>query len=67
MAKLIIEGLTPEQAKELSNWYISQGDQHAEEWFDISEVPLPCSHVQRKGGCMDIHENGDVTLWCHTP
>jgi len=48
MAKLIIDNLTDEQAKELGNWFINQGEQSCEEWFDINEVPAPVSESMER-------------------
>lgn len=63
MAKLIIENLTIEQARTLAHWYEGQGEQRAEEWFDIHEVEVPYSDVGRKGGCM-VEQDDTVTLYC---
>jgi hypothetical protein len=67
MAKLIIEGLTPVQARELANWYEGQGEQDAGIWFECNGEgeDAPLADVGREGGCMITDaESGDVVLYC---
>lgn len=66
MAKLIIDGLTKEQAQTLANWYEGQGEQQADFWFEVNGVETPYAHVSRKGGCME-QDGDDTILYCHTP
>ena len=65
MARLIIDGLTSEQAKELAHWFEGQGEQDCATWFECRDVSNPpTADVQRKGGWMET--NGDDTiLYCH--
>jgi len=48
MARLIIENLSIEQAKELASWYEGQGEQDASVWFEINEIPTPHVDVWRQ-------------------
>ena len=69
MAKLIIDGLTPNQAKVLADWYDGQGEQDASIWFDYNgngdEAPMVDNG--REGGCEEIDADGNVTLHCESP
>lgn len=63
MARLIIENLTLEQAKQFASWYEGQGEQDAAEWFDVNDVPSPYVDVSHKPKWMDV--SGDtVTIFC---
>lgn len=65
MAKLIIDGITAEQAKTLAEWYEGQGEQDASTWFECQdeEIEAPMSDVRREGGCM-AHIGEDTILYC---
>ena len=63
MAKLIIENLTPEQAKVFASWHEGQGEQDAGVWFEDRNVETPLTDVSRKDGWKIVHPNGDVTIW----
>lgn len=41
MARLIFDNLTKEQVKQLASWYDNQGEQDADVWFEIHEIPTP--------------------------
>lgn len=64
MAKLIIEGITAKQAKELARWFEGQGEQDAVPWFEANDVECPMSDCSRKDGCIITDKNGNVTLYC---
>lgn len=56
--------LTPEQAKTLASWYEGQGEQSADEWFDIKGIETPMTNCGRKGGYREIDDKGNVTVYC---
>lgn len=67
MAKLVIENLTPLQARCLAKWYESYGEQEAEIWFDgldYLDCPAPKADVGHSQGFTTELRNGDVILWC---
>ena len=65
MARLIFEGLTPEQANQLAHWFEHQGEQYCVEWLEINEVPSPMVDVKQKGCISQIGE--DTFVKCYTP
>lgn len=64
MARVIFENLTDEQAITLAKWYEGQGEQDADTWFDINDVPTPYTDCGRDGGYMEKLDNGDVIVYC---
>jgi hypothetical protein len=57
--------LTPAQAKALAEWYEGQGEQQADDWFDIvCEDRAPYTDVGRVGGYREIDEDGNVIVHC---
>ena len=65
MAKVIIEGLTKEQATTFAEWYEGQGEQDADAWFDNASVPTPITDVHREGGYMKVDDD-TVTIYCRS-
>ena len=65
MARLILEGLTPEQAKELGDWFEGQGEQDCAIWFECRDIPSPIADICRKGGCIET-KGDDTILYCRT-
>ena len=63
MAKLIIENLTLEQAKELAHWYEGQGEQDAGVWFECQDKSAPSVDVSHKPSWIQIDDEV-VTIWC---
>ena len=63
----MFENLTPKQAKILAEWFEGQGEQDCYDWFDNQDEKAPLTDVGRKGGCMEILDNGDVIVYCKTP
>lgn len=64
MARLIFEGLTLEQAKELAHWYEGSGEQQAADWFECRDADLdaPMADCGFDGWlCVDI-PNQTVTM-----
>lgn len=39
--KVVISNITVEQARQFASWYWEQGEQDADVWFEINEVPTP--------------------------
>jgi hypothetical protein len=64
MAKLIIEGVTMKQAKTLAEWYEGQGEQDANVWFEIHDVPTPYTDVSHKNYMVIDKKNETVTIQC---
>jgi len=67
MARLIMEGLTIEQAKELASWYEGQGEQDADIWFECQEPPIkaPMADCRHEGGYVHVDkDNETVVLYC---
>lgn len=64
MARVIIEGLTLEQAKAFADWYEGAGEQDACYWFDERNIKSPMTDVQRKGGFMEV-KGEDVIVYCN--
>ena len=62
MARCIFENLTLAQAQTLANWFEGQGEQSAEEWFEIHAVPVPTVDVQDKNCIRQI--GGDIVVRC---
>ena len=48
MARLILEGLTPDQASELAHWFEGSGEQDCVIWLEDRNIPTPTSDVMRK-------------------
>ena len=67
MAKLIIDGLTPEQALTLSDWLEGAGEQDCQVWFEAREIPSPLVDVKPKNWRKVDKKTGDVTICCYTP
>lgn len=63
MARVILEGLSLEQAKIFAEWYEGQGEQDAGIWFDERDIETPMTNVQRKGGFMEVKKD-DVIIYC---
>jgi hypothetical protein len=56
-------GLTKQQALILAKWYEGQGEQSADEWFDIQGGdPAPITDSAQ--GYYKVLENGDVEVYC---
>ena len=64
MARFIFEDLTPEQAKVFADWYLGQGEQNADIWFEEQKQKTPYPDLKRPGGYPTILENGDVIVHC---
>jgi len=62
MAKLILDGLTLEQAKELAAWFEGQGEQDAMTWFDCQTNPLPHVYTDVGGSQEAITVTGDTVI-----
>ena len=58
--------LTPAQAETLADWYEGQGEQEAGIWFEENcEDRTPKTDCGRKGGPVEIDEDGNVVVYCH--
>ncbi len=66
MAKLIFEGITLKQARELAYWFEGQGEQEAAEWFDIAHTPSPTTIAGPDWITID-EANEIITLQLTTP
>ena len=66
MAKLILEGLTVEQAKVLAEWFEEDGEQQCHVWFAALGVKSPVTNMKRDGGCFETIGD-DTIVHCHTP
>lgn len=66
MAKLIIDGITENQAKVFAEWYEGQGEQDADFWFEINGngEPAPLTDVRREGGYLEKTLDGDFVMHC---
>jgi hypothetical protein len=66
MAKVVIEGMDLEQAKEFAHWYEGSGEQGADLWFDCNGLKAPMTDVGREGGgFMRVDEKTEtVTVYC---
>ena len=62
MARLIIENISIEQAKELASWYEGHGEQNADDWLSENGLRAPLVDVGRKD-CIKI-EGDSVIIWC---
>jgi len=66
MSKVILENLTPVQAKKLAEWFEAQGEQEdLISWFQTNDVDVPTTDVFRKGGYRTTFDNGDITIYMH--
>jgi len=63
MARVIIEGITLDQAKMFAEWYEGQGEQDADYCFAETDFETPMTDVQRKGGYMEV-KGEDVIIYC---
>jgi hypothetical protein len=63
VARVIFEGLSMKQAETLASWYEGQGEQSAEVWFDINDVPVPYVDIRGKGIEVDKKKE-EVTVYC---
>ena len=63
MARVIMEGLSLEQAKVFAKWYEGQGEQDADYWFDEYNLKTPMTDVYRKNGFMEV-KGEDVIVYC---
>ena len=63
MAKVIFDGLTKEQAKQLANWYEGQGEQDASVWFECQDNPVEVPLVR---SIKTNKKTGDVSVECYT-
>lgn len=61
MAKLIIDNLSMEQAKQFATWYENQGEQDADVWFEISKIETPWVDYS-KGQIID-EKNETITIF----
>lgn len=66
MAKLILDGLTKEQAKHLADWFEGEGEQHCNEWLQNQGIKSPLVDVRREGGCFEMIGD-DTIVHCRTP
>ena len=66
MAKLILDGLTADQAKHLADWFEGQGEQDCAFWLENQGVKSPLTDVCRQGGCFETIGD-DTVLHCYTP
>lgn len=57
---VVFTGLTDAQAKELAVWFMEQGEQDLDIWFDVAEVPAPLS-------TRSYEKDGNVIVECRTP
>ena len=75
MAKLVIENISIEQARELAHWYEGQGEQDADVWFECQDheprLRAPLTDVGRgvvngkRVGPGWMEESGDtITIHC---
>ncbi len=59
MARCIFDGLTPQQAIVMADWFGGEGEQNCEPWFDAQGVEPP-----RAVGVSHVNDDGDVTQQC---
>lgn len=58
MARLIFEGLSMGDAKELANWYCGQGEQQADVWFECQDADKGCSENAPTVDCHKTYDQG---------
>ena len=64
MARLIIDGMTLEQAKLLASYYSSFGEQSADDWMMEHDVHAPFVQYNHLGGWKNIDEETEtVTIY----
>jgi hypothetical protein len=61
MAKVTITNLTEEQATLLADWFIGQGEQDCEVWFDVNDCDSPVTESSK------TQQNGNVIVTCRKP
>lgn len=63
MARVVIEGISIEQAEEFAHWFEGQGEQDMYNWFETNDVETFDTDVARKGGFMEKTKD-EVTVYC---
>jgi hypothetical protein len=65
VSRCIFDGLTPDQARVLAEWFEGAGEQDCGIWFAARGVPSPLTDVSRPGGFMEVRGD-DVIVHCKT-
>ena len=68
MARVIFDGLMPEQAKHFAHWFEGQGEQDIVVWFESQDPPVdpPMTNMKAKPRWLEQHDEV-VIVHCHTP
>jgi hypothetical protein len=65
MAKIVIEGITFEQAVDFASWYVDVGSRRADEWFESESMfKAPQPYNVGNGWHFDDKDEQVVTIPC---